>query len=85
MLKLIMKEDKQGLCGVTQGQTYRRGLCIPLQKKGLGIGILKIHVFPRIWGREICDSETKDVHAWLCATRLQCTCMQLVGCGRGWG
>ena len=37
----------------------------------------RIHVFPCILGRKIRDSENKNGHAWLCATRY----MQLVGWG----
>ena len=32
-------------------------------------------------GKQICDSENKNGHAWLSATRLEGICMQLVGWG----
>ena len=48
------------------------------QEERMGYRNLEIiHVFPCIFGRKIRDSENKNRHAWLCATR----CMQLVGWG----
>ena len=39
--------------------------------------------FPVFWRREICDSENKNGHARLSATRWEGACMQLVGWERG--
>ena len=48
-----------------------RGLCISLWMKEWGYRNLeKIHGFRCIWGRQICDSDNKNRHAWWSATRL---------------
>ena len=48
------------------------------------IGVLgKFMYFAVFRGRQIYDSENRNGHAWLSATRLEGICMQLMGWGKG--